>query len=320
MRIENENTFLAACRHSVNLFLGSGFSTLAKDAQGQFLPVGSQLSNELQEVFGLKHLSNLELKKLCTIINATNRERLKDFLIKRFTVNEFDQRYENIQMLKIRTVFTTNIDNLLHRIFEESTEFYINDIDRNGPMYRDRRAIDLFTLHGSVLYSLRPLRFGALDVASSFGADPDRWRYLQVRLKQFPTIFLGYSLEDAATLEALAGTMTAAGASFTDTWIMVHPSHDNTGLSDYFRALGLQIITGDTEEFLEYIRSNFPKEPRLITPVVSRQTNVLFPKYAVPLPRTVPVREISDFFRGSAPVWNDIFLRTFLIRRPRTVQ
>ena len=34
MKIENENTFLAALNSGFNLFVGSGFSTLAADQRG----------------------------------------------------------------------------------------------------------------------------------------------------------------------------------------------------------------------------------------------------------------------------------------------
>ena len=51
MYIEEQNTFEQALRSGINLFLGSGFSILAKDKNGNKLPCGGDLLNELKSRF-----------------------------------------------------------------------------------------------------------------------------------------------------------------------------------------------------------------------------------------------------------------------------
>lgn len=306
MEIENQNIFFEALKKPINLFLGAGFSVLANDEQGRQLPEGGKLADELREKFNLEHLNNMDLAKLCTIINATKRDALRDFLVERFSVGKFDEHYKYIERLNISTIFTTNIDNLVHKIFEESTNHYINDVNINGPVYRGRDAIDLFMLHGSVLNSVRPMRLGTLEVASSFGADPDRWRYLQTLLRKSPTIFWGYSFEDAATLEAIASHAENIGA-ISDAWILVHPSSTASGALDYFKALNLQTIIGDTEDFLEYIHKNVSKQAPQVIHDSIKQATELFPSETIPLPSAVPKRQITEFFRGAPPIWSDMF-------------
>lgn len=51
VQIDEKNTFDKALKTGINLFLGSGFSVLAKDAQGKALPCGRELLYELIDEF-----------------------------------------------------------------------------------------------------------------------------------------------------------------------------------------------------------------------------------------------------------------------------
>ena len=74
MQIENENTFLAALNNRFNLFVGAGFSSLATDNEGNHLPTGSQLGEELTQLFGLH--PNLGLPQIATILNSSKESRI----------------------------------------------------------------------------------------------------------------------------------------------------------------------------------------------------------------------------------------------------
>jgi len=304
VKIENEGTFVKALENKINLFLGSGFSVLALDKNGRKLPIGQSLATELREHFDLKNMETLDLQKLCTVIKATKREQLHMYLKERFTINEIDKRYKILDRLAIDTIFTTNIDNVIHKAFEVSASRYLNDLDFHGPVYNDKSAIDLVMLHGSVLNDDRPLRFGTLEIASSFGADPNRWRDLQDRIKRSPTLFWGYSVEDPATLEALTPSINKGGQS--QSWILVHPSQKETSIIEYYKALNLHIIEGDTEEFLNYLVEEF-SQPEHVPVITHLDVRALFPNESIPHPSEVFQRPITHFLRGDAPVWSDIF-------------
>lgn len=51
IQIEEKNTFEKALKTEISLFLGSGFSVLSKDKQGNKLPCGSGLLENLKEKF-----------------------------------------------------------------------------------------------------------------------------------------------------------------------------------------------------------------------------------------------------------------------------
>jgi hypothetical protein len=308
MDIENSASLRYALLSGINVFVGAGFSVLASDDEGRPMPVGSQLSEEFRARFALEGTEGLNLPQLYTLLARTHKDEADAYLRKRFRVDTYDPRYDAMQRMAVDCWFTTNVDDLPHRIFQDSSTSYLNDLDVNGPTYADRRAIDLVMLHGSVASRDRPLRFGAVDVASSFNADPDRWRYLRHRLQAAPTLFLGYSLQDAAALEALS---TEAGRTLSEMWIQVRATEQDSGTANYFRALDFQLIVGDTSQFLNYVVHNLPKEGSAIPRDRSKaNTRDLFPNDAVPEPSEVPSRPVADFFRGFAPGWSDIFSHT----------
>src|SRR5271165_1571445 len=132
MNVSNENTLRSALTDGFNLFLGAGFSVLARNARGQTMPVGNQLPLELGEVFGVAGADRLNLSQICTIIRSTRSLELDAFFGDRFRIENYDERYEHIEKLNIKSIFTTNIDNLVFRIFEESPTRFINDITIRG--------------------------------------------------------------------------------------------------------------------------------------------------------------------------------------------
>ena len=302
MRIENESNFLAALSNGVNLFLGAGFSVLAEDKQGQALPSGSKLCEELIQEFGLP--TNLQdLTHVATILKNTAQREFRSYLNARFTVGNFDPLYKAIEKIKIHSIITTNIDNLLFRIYSDSKRSYINDLDMHGANFGDRRAINLVTLHGCVLDDSREFFFSATELASVFGQDPDRWHFLTNALQSRPTLFWGYGLADAGALQALHPS-SVGGMVRADTWITVLPETDE-GTLQYFRALGFQILEADTRALLDLFkhREDVPEvEATSETP-----TYTLFPEWAIPDLGLVPVRPLLEFYRGAPPTWYDVF-------------
>ena len=246
--------------------------------------------------------NSLSLAQIATILNSSHKAEFQSYLKARFTVGKVDPRYQVIERLPIRGIFTTNIDNLLHEIYKNGTTSYLNDLDLRGSTFSDRNAIDLVTLHGCVLDDSRDLTFDATDLASAFAREPDRWHYLIQALESVPTFFCGYSLADAGTLNSLHPS-SASGRGLSDKWIAVLPGTDE-GTLQFFRALKFQIIECDIVELLEYFEA-------YSRPVVERRpessTRELFPEWAIPDVGSVPVRPIFDYFRGAPPTWYDVY-------------
>ncbi len=97
MEIENRGMLENSFRNGINLFLGSGFSVLAKDAVDHPLPIGTKLAEELITTFNLDTFKALNLSQLCTVIKSSNEQKLNDYLQRRFTVNKYDPLYKTFR-------------------------------------------------------------------------------------------------------------------------------------------------------------------------------------------------------------------------------
>lgn len=220
MKIENEASFLEASRQGWNLFLGAGFSVLAQNIDGKQLPVGSQLPDELREEFNVDAGRDLNLPQICTVIEATRKQPLEKYLRRRCTVTAYDPRYSDVFESSVRHIFTTNIDDLVHKIYDSSVTHYLNDVDFAGSSSGDTAAVDFVALHGSVRNPRRAFKFATLDLAGAYEKDRDRWSSFREQLRRFPTVFLGYGLADAGTLQAIASD-DAGQRIVGDCWMQV---------------------------------------------------------------------------------------------------
>ncbi|MDP9051939.1 MAG: SIR2 family protein [Acidobacteriota bacterium] len=302
--IQNANTLKEALRKPINLFLGAGFSVLAKNAAGKSLPVGNALRDDLVEAFRRPELKDLPLARVCTIIEATRADLLEAYLREVFKVDTFDPAYSIVPELKLAAIFTTNIDNLMPLVFQDSDGCYLNDIVKTGPAFANKTAVDYIPLHGSVIHP-EGFTFNPVKIASAFSSDPDRWHFLTQRLQKSPTIFCGYGLDDAGVLEAL-NPVTIAGREHQDKWLLTREHNEAT--EAYFSALGFNLIVGDTLSLLNWLGDNTPVQTKAAAAIpVSRHPALR--DHLIPDPNSVPVRPIRDFYSGAPPTWDDVFSR-----------
>jgi hypothetical protein len=301
---DNLNTLIRYMQSGINLFAGSGFSILAKDCDGTPLPLGKQLLAELLEKFPSVNGKNLSLSQVCTVLERTRRDEYTAFIVDRFKVGDYDKRYRNLERVTIKAIFTTNVDDLLIRIYENSIISYLSDLNTRGPAEFNKSAINTVWLHGCINDLSKRLVFSTTDIASTFHADPDRWHFLTGQLQRHPTVLVGYSAEDSSTLQALSPSVVS-GRPHADKWILLHNA-DTDGSADYFRALGFQILMGDTESFLDFI-GEIDVSDINNNDIQRSETKDLFPEYAIPKAGTVPDRALLKFYEGAPPIWSDIF-------------
>lgn len=306
MKIENENTFKECLQKGINLFLGAGFSVESKgtfEGKTKAMPVGDDLRKEILKEFGRDPNSQMSLPQLCQIISKTKRDALTDFLRKRFTVVEFDKLYGNLERINIKAIFTTNIDDLIFKIFEDSQKYYVNDISLRGPSIVGSSAIDYIALHGSVMHPpSEGMDFSPVEIASSFERDKDKWYGYIGRIQQTPTLYWGYSVADAGVLQALTKD-TVNGRERAPAWVTLRAEDDEA--IEYYSSLGFQIIVTDTSELLTlFDQLNFDKLPDTPKRILDKR----FSEYFIPAISKVPVRTLAEFYLGAEPTWYDIFL------------
>lgn len=300
MKIDNEASLKAALQRDINFFVGAGFSVLASDSDGKLLPLGHQLAEELCLEFKEDSLKGQLLPLVSQIIKTKDRKRFNEFLVKRHKIRSYDDRYNGITRLSVSKIFTTNIDDLFANIFSKSEDKYLNDLILQGATFRDKSAVEYLPLHGCVTYPEPDFTFTPIEIASAFSNNPTQFQYLVNCLSKAPTLFLGYSLQDAGALQSLNYSFTS-GPQEKARWIQL--KSEDQAAESYFRSLGFNIIIGDTDQMLTYL-SNISAS----TAVKVRQnlTQADFGTGKIPSLQETPVRPLADFFRGHAPIWHDV--------------
>jgi tetratricopeptide (TPR) repeat protein len=299
-QIQNEHLFRHSLAEGINLFLGAGFSVAAKSC-GKTLPVGDGLRIELLDHFQRPKPSALTLPQLCQIIASTQRDALNEFLKQRFTVEEFAAEYANLERVNLKGVFTTNIDDLIPKIFSGSQKYYVNDVVLRGPVIVGASAIDYIPLHGSVLHGDGKFDFSPVEIASSFDRDRDKWYGYINRIQRTPTLYWGYRVEDAGVLQSLSKGATN-NRSKAEAWIVLR-SNDAEAV-EYYSSLGFQIIISETVELLKYFGQLPTKK---VAGAAKSLIGKHFGEFQIPPLAKVPVRSVSEFYLGAEPTWYDVY-------------
>lgn len=298
MKIENENLLRHALKNGINLFVGAGFSTLAKDRFKHNLPVGNELLKELQKEFN-KVNSKLNLPQLSSILENTDRVAFYKYLTNRFSVEYIDPLYSCINNLNIRSIYTTNIDNLIPQIVAQGNR-YLNDQMANGPAI-DIKAINYIPLHGNVDARPQKFIFDVNSLANIYNDAPRIWSCLSREMETVPTLFLGYSYSDTSVIQAATSKQTFTNAQ-KNKWILLKDV--DSGIEEYYVSLGFNIILGDIKEFLVYLSQlNINQDEEQHKIPIDILAAYVVPHSIYEVKRRRPIR---DFFTGSSPIWSDI--------------
>lgn len=297
-RFDYKNTLIQAMHSGINLFVGAGFSIYAKDSKGNKMPVGNQLVTELKEHVG-PGLN--DLSRYCSVMERKNKTALNSYLTERFKIASFDDCYLNLNLLNIKGVYTTNIDDLIPQIVEKSCNKYINEQHVNGDCI-DSNGINYLPLHGYVRYPERGYVFSVEKIANIYNQATRIWAYLSAALEKYPTLFIGYGLNDTGVIEAITSEQTFQNAQKAKWIVLYKPSEDDIA---YFEGIGFNIIISETKEFLSEIANFDDWDSKL----GQKENNIEFWLSANIVPtdtRNQTQRSIEEFYRGMPPKWSDI--------------
>lgn len=301
MEIQNKNSLIHAMKTGINVFVGAGFSLYAYDKKKQKLPSGNKLADELKSMFNVKASS---LSMISTILQRKAKTEFKAFLTERFSVDSYESFYNNLNLVNVKSYFTTNIDNLIPKIVSaENSKRFINDLLVNGEN-ADANRINYLPLHGCVENPENEYVFDVQSLATTFGNNSRIWSYLSNACEKNPTIFLGYSYSDNSVIQALSSYRTFENAQ-KEKWILLYnPTDDQI---EFYEALDFTIIKGEIKEFLELLPNILDNEELSGKKNEEEEIRDIFKNNLVPLDNRNQVsRPIIDFFRGQVPIWSDI--------------
>ena len=299
MKIDNQQSFEHALKTGINFFLGAGFSLLAKDSTDKNLPTGGDLTKELSEHF--KKTNTFTLPQLSTILEATSKEEFYNYLTQRFTVKYIDPLYYNLLNVKIKSIYTTNIDDLIPNIFKKNPSLFLNDQYNNGPT-TDNNGVNYLPLHGNVSIVPHKYIFDVASLANIFNDVNRIWNCLARELETHPTVFIGYGFNDSSVIQALTSQKTFENAK-KKIWVVLREADEV--YKEFYKSLGFNTIFSDTKKFLQYL-NNFSDGK--ITKNIEEDKIQLLKPYLVPksIYDIEYQRPILDFYSGGEPTWSDI--------------
>ena len=152
--IDNENVFKEILEKGINLFLGEGFSLLPY--KGESLPTSDELCEEVRKKFNIPDDLGDDLSLLSIF---APKDEYQKFLRERFTVDGCNELYSYINNINLKSIITTNIDNLPYLIIRKKNKYYLNSITYYGASKSIQTSVDFIPLHGEVINILYPLFF-----------------------------------------------------------------------------------------------------------------------------------------------------------------
>ncbi len=302
-----EGMFKKALRDGINLFCGAGFSVESEDAKGAKLPVGDGLLKELKEYFP-SIASFTKLPRACTKLTRTEKGKFYEFLNKRFNVKKYSHLYSNIFQINIVNIYTTNIDDLFFKIYENTPNFkLLQDISVKGNTYPDSKnnkfEIKYYPLHGCIR-NKGDYVFGATEIASAFSQKDiqSSWRSLAEDARKNAILFWGWNFEDSGPIEAMYGGNNNLNSN-TKRWVLLYEPDDET--VEYLESLQFNIIKGSTVDMLEYIgKLEFQENIEENSEVEEEYLS----KFTIPQnDKNMATYQMEAFFVDYTPRWSQIY-------------
>lgn len=306
MKFENEEFFKELSKDGFNLFLGAGFSVMADNEFKESLPLGFKLKELLIDKFELSRYKDMPLPKVSQKLKRNKAGELFHFLKERYRVTNYDELYDNITKLTIKNIITTNIDDLIEKIFNKSNKSY-SDVKISGSIEKPN-MVNLFKLHGSVTYPFEnEMLFSHEEMNVMFLKEPSLWHSVSLKLRSYPTIYWGTNLEDGNIVQLLSD-QSADHFPSKPKWIVIQLGEKYDIYEEEFKEAGFNIIRSDTRQLLEHFEQfNVGKK--------CFESNSKHDKFLKAFPvnyvsenlvKYTRVRPIEDFFQGAPPVFNDI--------------
>ena len=145
--IQCEELFKNKLKTGINLFTGSGFSVL-ESPDGDKLPTGEQLCGEIIEYFALPGVTPDDgLSYVCEFCSESEYQQ---YLRQRFSVASYNPLYDAIMKINLKSVVTTNIDNIIRKVVDNDDNYYIQNIREYGASTNSPNELIYIPIHGDV--------------------------------------------------------------------------------------------------------------------------------------------------------------------------
>ncbi|MCM1104263.1 MAG: SIR2 family protein [Clostridium sp.] len=292
MEIDNRNIFFDNLKRGINLFTGAGFSKL-ESPDGKKLPDASELCDEICKRFSISPAYSNDLEKLSSILKRNCKDEFQKYLRERFTVKSYNELYDALNQVNIKSFITTNIDNIFQSVIDNSKKYYLNCVTYYGATKKDGQVIEYVPLHGDIRDSNSELYFGKFELSNVGNKNAALFSIMHGKLLAYPTLFWGYGFHDGSVSEVISQVLDRGKQ---DIWIQCMPGSDNI---DFFRDLGCNVIVSTTEELLSEILAELETSDEDEKNI----TNKIWKKYEIPTINQIESLDIKYYYQLGKTHW-----------------
>jgi len=323
-------------RNEVVLFVGAGFAIEATNRHNEKLPTGKQLSEKIWSFIdmpGVYDETPLQTMYDALLNKGKKIDEIKKFLEDIFYVRNFPDYYNYITLPYWHKIYTTNIDNLLEKIYSSSSQkFQILKYPRDEFQDVDKslETIQFVYLNGKTPCEPNELIFSKKQYARNLNALQPLYHQFVNDYSTTTTVFLGTSIDEPIFEQYIAAreTRPSSISEHRPQSFLIDP-HISPAREFLLKELyNIIPVKASTEEFFNWINDNrdnifdkigtlkitFPSLADLYNKSKEKEIRLLgsfFSDFSLGFNKINPFGTAKvknkNFLLGTSPTWDDIY-------------
>jgi hypothetical protein len=323
-------------RNEVVLFVGAGFSLDAINKTNQKLPTGRVFAEKLWTFLGMPGAydgTTLQTMYELLINKGIKHPEIKELLESTFLVKSFPDYYNNFSLPFWHKIYTTNIDNLLEKIYYKSKQtFKILKYPKDEYQEVDKslETIQFVYLNGKLPCDPNELIFSPKQYATNSNSLQPLYHQFVNDYATTTTIFLGTSIDEPIFEQYIAARETRNShlSEHRPQSFLIDPFISPARESVLKSLYNIECIKATTLEFSNWLQDNsgyfldrqetlkitFPSLADLYTHSSERTINEYgqyFNEFSSGFKKVnlfgVAKSKNKNFLLGTSPSWNDIY-------------
>lgn len=323
-------------RNEVVLFVGAGFSIGAKNYNNENLPTGRQFSEKIWKFISMPgdyDETNLQTMYELLLTKGKKIDDVKRFLNGEFIVKDFPEFYKFISLPYWYKIYTTNIDNLLEKIYqssEQKPQIIKFPKDEYREVDKSLENIQIVYLNGKLPCEPNELIFSRKQYSRNFNSLHPLYHQFVNDYSTTTTIFLGTSIDEPIFEQYIAARETRKSGitEYRPQSFLIDPFISPAKKSLLKDLYNIEPINATAEEFISWLHKNkesflskidtlkitFPSLSELYeksSEKTIRQLGNSFNDFSQGFSKINPFgvarMKSKNFLLGTSPTWNDIY-------------
>ncbi len=341
---ENKTDYLinALQAGKVSLFLGSGFNEGSLTNKGQSIADNQTLIKKLWEFNGYSGEPNQEdtltFVYQSTLTKNPNKSELSNLLRENLEVNSYPEWMKILPLFFWRKIYSTNIDNLVEKIYSDSSSSRVNSqilnpVNGQTDDYCERdttfHKLIKVSLHGTLGSAPDKITFGIFQYAARSNEKYDPWYYDFVyEYSNFPFIFIGSKLDEPIFWQYLEARKEKHGNQERRPRSFIITPDISPARKYILSKYNIHHIPKKAKDFFLWLNELFPEKPNRMDVIkksepdliliakalaqnVSRKTIKSLKSFLDEFQNVKPVKpdpahRKTFFHSGAVPTWQDI--------------